>query len=299
MSASSRVAPYALAAVVLALGCARSHAQTSPAPQRMTLGGRNVVVWTLPTTPGVRSPVVVFSHGYLGCATQSKFLMEALASHGYWVVAPQHNDATCRGAHSGQPRAGSHRTPSFFKPEAWSDSSFVDRAEDVRAVIDAIARDSALASRLDLDRLALVGHSLGGYTVVGLAGGWASWRLPHVRAVLALSPYTEPFVKHNTLGQLSAPIMYQGGTLDWGITPFLERANGTYDESPAPKYFVDFAGAGHFAWTDFPSPLHDRIIEYSLAFLDYYVRGTGGSAILSTKEKGVSDLRYDSELGKR
>jgi len=233
----------------------------------MTLGGRNVVVWAPPATPGVRSPLVVFSHGYLGCATQSRFLTQMLASHGYWVVAPQHNDATCRGAHSGSGhRAPAPRPPSFAKPEAWSDSTFVGRAEDIRAVLDAIAGDSALASQVDLDRLGLVGHSLGGYTVVGLAGGWASWRLPKVRAVLALSPYTEPFVKHNTLAQLSAPIMYQGGTLDWGITPFVRRANGAYDESPSPKYFVDFAGAGHFAWTDFPSPVHDRINEYALAF---------------------------------
>ncbi len=265
----------------------------------MTLGGRNVVVWApAATTTGTRSPIVIFSHGYLGCATQSRFLTEMLASHGYWVVAPQHNDATCRGAHSGR-RTSSGRAPSFAKPEAWTDSTFIDRAEDIRAVVDAIAHDSALASRVDLDRLALAGHSLGGYTVVGLAGGWASWRLPKVRAVLALSPYTEPFVKHNTLAQLSAPVMYQGGTLDWGITPFLRRANGAYDASPRPKYFVDFAGAGHFAWTDFPSPLHGRINDYALAFLDYYLRGADRAAVLAKTEKGVSELRYDSELGKR
>jgi pimeloyl-ACP methyl ester carboxylesterase len=81
-------------------------------------------------------------------------------------------------------------------------------------------RDSTrFSSRVDLDRLGLLGHSLGGYTVVGLAGGWASWKLPGVKAVLALSPYTDPFLVHRTLSGVSTPIMYQGGTLDLGITP--------------------------------------------------------------------------------
>jgi predicted dienelactone hydrolase len=244
----------------------------------------------------VKSPVIVFSHGFLGCATQSKFLTEALAEHGYWVVAPQHNDATCREARRRE-RPPSQKAPAFTHPDAWTDDTFVDRADDIRAVVDAIAHDTQLASRLDLDRVALVGHSLGGYTVVGLAGGWPSWRLPGIKAVLALSPYTEPFVKHNTLSHLSVPVMYQGGTLDWGITPFLARAHGAYEESPSPKYFVNFAGAGHFAWTDFPSFLHGRINEYALAFLDHYVRGSDASPLLNSAGKGVSELRFESELG--
>ena len=32
----------------------------------------------------------------------------------------------------------------------------------------------------------LAGHSLGGYTVLALAGAWPSWKLANVRAVLAL-----------------------------------------------------------------------------------------------------------------
>ena len=74
-------------------------------------------------------------------------------------------DATCREARRRDPPA-SRRAP-FTDPDAWSDDTFVDRADDIRAIVDAIAHDSGLAARVDLDRLALVGHSLGGYTVVG------------------------------------------------------------------------------------------------------------------------------------
>jgi dienelactone hydrolase len=37
--------------------------------------------------------MIVFSHGFGGCATQSRFLAAALADRGYWVFAPNHKDA--------------------------------------------------------------------------------------------------------------------------------------------------------------------------------------------------------------
>ena len=46
---------------------------------------------------------------------------------------------------------------------------------------------------------ALVGHSLGGYTVLGVGGGWAHWKDPRVKAILALSPYAAPFINKETL----------------------------------------------------------------------------------------------------
>jgi predicted dienelactone hydrolase len=256
------------------------------------------VIWRPASAPGTRAPLVIFSHGFGGCATQSTFLTEALANRGYFVVAPQHQDARCGGVQQQSGRGARSRPQEPFQnPEAWNDRTFVDRADDVRAVLDAIAHDRDLAARVDVGRIALAGHSLGGYTVVGLAGAWASWKLPNVKAVLALSPYIQPFVRHQTLGQLAAPVMYQGGTIDFGITPFIERSGGAYEVSPRPKYFVDFAGAGHFAWTDLRSSVHDRIDEYAIAFLDHYVRGTAASPTLTSSGTGVFILRYDSELG--
>ncbi len=133
---------------------------------------------------------------------------------------------------------------------------------------------------------------------MGLAGGWQSWKLPDVKAVLALSPYTDPFLVHGTLSGVGAPVMFQGGTLDFGITPSLHKSKGVYDNAPAPKYFVEFSGAGHFAWTNLRADVHQRILDYSLPFLDHYVRGQAAAGILTQKEAGVADLRFDSELGR-
>jgi dienelactone hydrolase len=260
---------------------------------RRTLAGRAVTVWAPPATAAGQRPVLVFSHGYGGCATQSRFLMTALAGRGYLVFAPDHGDARCG------KRGGSATRPeqSFTAPERWSERTYDDRADDIRAVLEAIAGTPEFASRADLSRIGLVGHSLGGYTVLGLAGGWPSWRLAGVRAVLALSPYVQPFVSHGTLGHLGVPVMYQGGTLDVGITPWVEREGGGYDSSPAPKYFVDFARAGHLAWTDLRDESHRPITDYALAFLDRYVSGDSSGTLLTRAEDGVAALRYESDLG--
>jgi predicted dienelactone hydrolase len=270
---------------VVAFPFSATHAQKS-----ITLGGRDVVVWEPPSAGSGRQPVLIFSHGFGGCAVQSKFLTAALAAHGYWVFAPNHKDARCGGARAG----GGRPDAPFRKPEEWSDKSFVDRRDDIRAIQAALSTSSDFAARVDLTRLGYIGHSLGGYTVVGLAGGWPSWKTPGVKAVLALSPYTEPYLVHGTLGGVSAPVMYQGGTLDFGITPSLRKSGGVYDASPTPKYFVDFERAGHLAWTDLRSTHHDAITNYAIAFLDEYVRGIPAGNVLITKTAGVAVLRYDA-----
>ena len=64
------------------------HAQA----ESLMLGGLKAEVWP-PAAVSGRQPVIVFSHGFHGCATQSTFLMKALAAHGYWVFAANHHDA--------------------------------------------------------------------------------------------------------------------------------------------------------------------------------------------------------------
>ena len=164
-------------------------------------------------------------------------------------------------------------------------------------MIDALQRDERFSRRGDWTRIALAGHSLGGYTVLGLAGAWPDWKLRGVKAVLALSPYVQPFQALQTLAGLSAPVMYQGGTRDVGITPWVQKGDGGYAQSPAPKYFVDFEGAGHFAWTNLQPTAHESIVAYSVAFLDHYVKGDPATPSLTRARADVAQLRYESEFG--
>lgn len=249
------------------------------------IAGREVVVWA-PTTGTAPQPVVVFSHGFHGCATQSRFLTEAIAGRGYWVVAPNHKDALCS-----EGGVAERSTEPLKNPEQWTDATYADRGEDIRAILRSLADSAGVPQQMDLHHLVLVGHSLGGYTVLALAGAWPAWRIPGVSAVLALSPYSQPFVAHGTLKNLGAPVMYQGGTRDFGITPFLRREGGAFDASPAPKYYVEFTGAGHFAWTNLNRATHTLILQYSLPFVDHYLRGASDEA-LKQSAPGVSDLRH-------
>ena len=221
--------------------------------------------------------------------------MEAFASDGYLVFGLNHLDATCNGAKGSW---FSRAEIPFRDPGKWNESSYRDRADDIRRLVGAIGTDNRFRLRTDLSRVALAGHSLGGYTVLGLAGAWPNWKLTGVKAVLALSPYSQPFLLHGTLAALSAPVMYQGGTRDFGITPTLQKTSGAYEQSSEPKYFVEFDKAGHFAWADVGITAHEEIVAYSLAFMNHYVKGGSVKQSLTQKIPGVALIRYASELGK-
>jgi pimeloyl-ACP methyl ester carboxylesterase len=264
------------------------------AEQSITLSGLNVTVWSQETATAIKQPVIIFSHGFHGCATQSRFLMKAFASAGYIVFAPNHRDATCN---NGQASLFDRAQTPFRDPAAWGENTFLDRAEDIWNLIDALHKDETFQTRLDWSRLGLAGHSLGGYTVLGLAGAWSSWKLDGIKAVLALSPYSQPFIVHKTLGGLSAPVMYQGGTWDFGITSYLHKSSGSYDLSPKPKYLVEFSYASHFAWADFGIVAHNAISYYSLAFMDHYAKGELDEKRLTKVLPGVALYRYSSKFG--
>jgi predicted dienelactone hydrolase len=157
-----------------------------------------------------------------------------------------------------------------------------------------------------VSRVGAVGHSLGGYTVVGMAGGWASWATPQVKAVVALSPYVAPFVAHGTIGKLAAPVMYQGAQFDWGITPALEGPDGAFARSAAPKFFVKLRRGTHFEWTNFlcsgqpnvEACLRNNrnaylITRYTAEFLDRYLKDRPSPGLAA----GASGLeKYEFEL---
>jgi predicted dienelactone hydrolase len=278
-----QVLVLALAALPLVLHAQAGRGRAANGSETTQIAGLRVSIWR-PAAAHGRAPLVIFSHGFHGTSTQSTFLMKALAADGYLVVAPNHKDAIGGGHLSEPPEAG------FGRPDTWTDRTFRDRADDVRNLIAALKADQQWNAAIDWSRFALAGHSLGGYTVLGLAGGWASWQLPEVRAVVALSPYASPFIQKKALGAITAPVMYQGGTRDIGITPTLRKPGGAYDQTPAPALFVEFRGAGHFAWTDLEALFQPSINAYALAFLDRYVKGDR-AADFSTKRADVIDLR--------
>jgi len=285
-----RLLPLILLLATVAAAFLARPARTEP---QRTDSGLTFEVWMPPgfAQHRERVPLIVFSHGFGGCAQQSKFLTEALAADGYLVVAPNHADARCN-------RAGGRTA---FRPEepfrddaAWSDATYRVRHDDIEALIAFVLAHEPYASRIDVTRMGVMGHSLGGYTALGMAGAWPSWKDARVKAVLALSPYAKPFIDRDTLHAMSVPVMYQGGTLDLGITPFVARAGGAYDRSNAPKYFVEFRRAGHLAWTDLNPMFHQEINAYALAFFDKYLKREGAVVLSDNLGRRVADFRAEA-----
>jgi predicted dienelactone hydrolase len=258
-------------------------ARAAPYPYTASFSGL-VAVDAVPSRAcGQPVPLVVFSHGNTGCGIQSIAFTEELARHGYVVAAPDHADAMV--CHTVRPTVPVPRTrqPDFDKLDTWNETSFADRRADVEATIDGLLAHGDFHDVIDAENIGAAGHSLGGYTVVGLAGGWAGWLDRRIRAVLGLSPYVMPFQVQETLGNVRVPLMYQGGTLDVGITPFLAGPNGAYRHANPPAFFLVLRDAGHFAWVNCgnarttASCLAARdsfrlIDDYGIAFFDSYLK---------------------------
>jgi predicted dienelactone hydrolase len=276
-------------------------AQASSDATYIKIAGRDVAIWK-PVTGAPKSeyPLIVFSHGFRGCATQSTFLMEAFAHAGYLVLAPNHHDAGCKA--DGKFSIGNLRNiqpeESFEKGGEWSAQTYQDRADDLKAILDAALQGPVNGISVDKTRVGIAGHSLGGYTALGLAGAWPSWKDPRIKAVLALSPFCTPYISSGVLGGMNVPVMYQGGTIDQGITPSVKRPGGAYALSSKPKFFVEFRGAGHLAWTGLNPVFHDVVNRYSVAFFDHYLKAQAPDALTPLTVKPlparVIDVRTDS-----
>jgi len=251
----------------LAIGARRGTADV----EKTSIAGVPVAIWK-PSGASSQAPypLVIFSHGFHGSSTQTTFLMNALADDGYLVIAPNHKDAMSAGAVFQKPEVP------FARAAKWDDTIFKYRHDDIVQLIDGLKKDAKWNSLIDWSKLSLCGHSLGGYTVLGLAGAWPSWKLNGVKAVVALSPYCQPFVEKGNLAGLGVPIMYQGGTRDFGITPTVKRDGGAFDKTSSPTELVEFGEMGHFGWTGLNrnSSQVDLINHYVLSFLDKYVKGS-------------------------
>ena len=283
-----RLRTLLLLACLLWAGAAQAREQT------FKVNGMQVTAWTREPAPPWRQPVLIFSHGLHGCDVQSRTLTEAFAAAGYLVFAPNHRDASC---HGGTTPWFEGTEMMFLHPEQWTEASYRNRADDVRRLIAGLYDDPRFRDRADWSRLGLVGHSLGGYTMLGLAGAWPGWKLAGVKAVLALAPYSLPFDAHRSWSGVDVPLMFECGQNDFAITPFVSQPQGSYDSAPQPKYYVEFANAGHLAWTDQDQTDRKAILAYGLAFLNRYVKGDGEERGLIQPRPEAARLRYASELG--
>ena len=100
-----------------------------------------------------RHPLVVMSHGWPGNWSNEDWLADALVRQGYIVAAPNHPGTT----------TGDVRPIS-------SDNGLWQRPRDISHVVSGLIADPSWSSLIAPGRIAAIGHSMGGWTVMELAG---------------------------------------------------------------------------------------------------------------------------------
>ncbi|MDZ7627789.1 MAG: alpha/beta hydrolase [Parvularculaceae bacterium] len=109
-------------------------------------------------TAGKR-PLIVLSHGTGGSAFQLMWLARRLVAEGYIVAAVDH--------HGNSAAEGSFDARGFRLP--------AERAADISALIDALLADTVYGPLIDATRIGGAGFSLGGHTMMTLAGARTSF----------------------------------------------------------------------------------------------------------------------------
>ncbi|CCQ56570.1 MAG: alpha/beta hydrolase [Crocosphaera sp.] len=108
-------------------------------------------------------PIVIASHGLASSPEHFSDYAEHLASYGYVVAIPQH---------PGSDRQQLQNLKRGLSRQVFLTSEFIDRPKDISYVIDELERRNQIAMRgkLDLNKIAVIGHSFGGYTALAVAG---------------------------------------------------------------------------------------------------------------------------------
>ena len=102
-----------------------------------------------------KRPLIVLSHGTGGAGMQMMWLGRALAARGYIAAAVDHH--------------GNTRAEPAYDPRGFM--LIWERATDMSRVIDRLLADPVFGPAIDPAQIGAAGFSLGGYTVMTLAGG--------------------------------------------------------------------------------------------------------------------------------
>ncbi|WKX78081.1 alpha/beta hydrolase family protein [Zobellia laminariae] len=208
-------------------------------------------------------PLIVVSHGYVGSRYLMTYLTENLASKGYVVVSIDHTDSTFKDANAFQ-------------------STLLNRAKDIKFVINTIAEKGGSSSKdqlsgmVDSEYIGIVGYSMGGYGVLNVGGAGYSDGMtaffgqmtggstaisalaasnaeyqkqidPRIKAVVAFAPWgMERGVWDATgLAGLKKPTLFVAGDQD-DISGYEKGIKAIYEGAVnADRYLLTYKNARH------------------------------------------------------
>jgi len=268
------------------------------------------------------TPVAIISHGLGDRPEAFSGLAEHLASRGYFVAAPQHPGSD----YLQQQAMLEGRSGEVFKRD-----EFIDRPRDVSFVLDTLeARNASdFGGRLDLDRVAVIGHSFGGYTVLALGGATIDFdhlevactdlespnlslllqcralelprqdydlRDPRVGVVVAANPVGSQTFGASGYANVAVPTILYAGTYD-PAAPAAEEQILVFPQLPErnPNYLGVIQGQAHVDISQVDAGLVEALDAVpdaklpSQTLVDGYVRATT-SAFLEVHLLGNADF---------
>lgn len=232
-----------------------------------------------------QGPLVVISHGFGGDRKFLAYLARHLASYGLTVAALDHPGSNITWLMS----QGTETGPSLLKGKVFLPANeFIERPKDISFLLDELAKlnqeSGPLEDKLNTDQVSVIGHSLGGFTALALAGGEldleglrtvcreqnplglspAGWfqcgaitlpdrqfdlRESRVAQVVAINPIVGDLFGKKGLYQVKIPTLIVSGTKD-AITPALIHQLQPFAQLPQPKYLVTAIGGTHLSVSD-------------------------------------------------
>jgi len=230
-------------------------------------------------------PLVIVSHGYVGSRYLMTYLTENLASKGYVVAAIDHTESTFKDANAFQ-------------------STLLNRAKDIKFVIQEMVRlsspesDDPLSGLADAEKIGIIGYSMGGYGVLNVAGAGYSDTLngffdrmtqgskaiapltashpeyqnqidPRIKAVVAFAPWGMERGVWNAEGLkgLRVPTFFVAGSQD-DISGYEKGIKAIFEGAiNADRYLLTYENARHNVA---PNPPPKESLQPGLHIDEYY-----------------------------
>ena len=225
-------------------------------------------------------PVVVLSHGFGSEPKSFDYLGEHLASHGIAAVSVEH---------IGSDSDYELEILEGAKKQAIAPKEFIERPLDIHYVLDKLETlnqsDPIIRGTLDLDKVGAIGHSLGGYTTLALAGAQINvnrlrQKCPdkkinlnisllmqcraqsltpdrelgdsRIKGVIAISPIASGILGEESLSKISIPTAIISGSEDI-IAPVVQEQVYPFTWLSAKnKYLAMMVPGDHFSSSNLP-----------------------------------------------
>ena len=199
-------------------------------------------------------PVILFSHGLSGMRFQNSSIIEELASHGYIIFAADHSyGANITIFDDGEPaeyQAGNRRSLNADFINTIDLSQIEILVGDLQFMLDKLSHrqfDPMLENLpLDLNRVGVLGHSLGGAAAINAMAVDA-----RIQAAMILDGWYAPIPDSVIIRGLRKPIFHLGQK-QWADPGNYARMDEMFTHSSGAIYKMLIPGTLHTDFTDMP-----------------------------------------------